>query len=185
MKDQKDIPLGFPEFSVATAEDFASVMRIYDDVLTECESGRMSVGWVRGIYPTKDTVNSALSAGDLYVERDANGTVVACGRINTVQVDVYEGADWQYKAEPGLVTVLHTLAVLPSEKGKGYGSRFVRFYEALAKQWGRPFLRMDTNEKNAAARALYKKLGYREIGIVPCVFNGIAGVGLVLLEKKI
>ena len=27
--------------------------------------------------------------------------------------------------------------------------------------------------------------GYREIGIVPTVFNGIPGVGLVLLEKNL
>ena len=44
---------------------------------------------------------------------------------------------------------------------------------------------MDTNEKNAAARRLYARLGYREAGIVPCVFNGIKGVGLVCLEKRV
>ena len=44
---------------------------------------------------------------------------------------------------------------------------------------------MDTNAKNTAARTLYQKLGYRESGIVPTVFNGIAGVDLVLLEKKL
>lgn len=32
---------------------------------------------------------------------------------------------------------------------------------------------------------LYARLGYREAGIVPCVFNGIKGVGLVCLEKKL
>lgn len=42
---------------------------------------------------------------------------------------------------------------------------------------------MDTNAKNTAARGFYKKLGYSEIGIVPCVFNGIPDVQLVLLEK--
>ena len=31
---------------------------------------------------------------------------------------------------------------------------------------------------------MYKKLGYKEIGIVPVVFNGIPDVGLVLLEKN-
>ena len=46
-------------------------------------------------------------------------------------------------------------------------------------------LNQDTNENNKTARALYKKLGYKEISIVPCVFNGIEGVGLVLLEKKL
>ena len=44
---------------------------------------------------------------------------------------------------------------------------------------------MDTNAINAAARAMYAKLGYREADIVPCVFNGIPNVNLVLLEKKL
>ena len=44
---------------------------------------------------------------------------------------------------------------------------------------------MDTNAKNTNARNLYKKLGYSEIGIIPCVFNGINGVDLVLLEKNV
>ena len=44
---------------------------------------------------------------------------------------------------------------------------------------------MDTNADNLAARALYRKLGYNEVAIVPTVFNGIAGVSLVLLEKKL
>ena len=32
---------------------------------------------------------------------------------------------------------------------------------------------------------MYKRLGYREADIAPCVFNGIDGVNLVLLEKKL
>ena len=44
---------------------------------------------------------------------------------------------------------------------------------------------MDTNARNRAARQLYAKLGYKEIGIVPTVFNDIPGVQLVLLEKHL
>ena len=44
---------------------------------------------------------------------------------------------------------------------------------------------MDTNERNSAARAMYRGLGYREIGVVPTVFNGIPDVRLVLLEKHL
>ena len=43
----------------------------------------------------------------------------------------------------------------------------------------------DTNARNMRARALYQKLGYREADIVPCVFNGLEGVQLVLLEKQL
>ena len=44
---------------------------------------------------------------------------------------------------------------------------------------------MDTNQKNARARALYAKLGYSEPDVVPCTFNGIEGVQLVCLEKTL
>ena len=73
----------------------------------------------------------------------------------------------------------------PSAGGRGVGKAFVAFYEELAKQWGLCVLRMDNNAKNLRARAMYAALGYREAGIVPCVFNGIPDVMLVHLEKTL
>ena len=111
--------------------------------------------------------------------------VEAAAIINRIQVPVYAEVGWLYHAEPDEVMVLHTLVVDPLRAGRGYGTAFVAYYESYAKNNGCPVLRMDTNEKNAAARRLYARLGYREAGIVPCVFNGIKGVGLVCLEKKL
>ena len=59
------------------------------------------------------------------------------------------------------------------------------FYEQEAKRRGCRVLRIDTNELNAPARRLYAALGYREVGAVPCVFNGIPDVNLVCLEKAV
>lgn len=81
------------------------------------------------------------------------------------------------------VMVLHALVVDPSEKNKGYGSAFVAYYEDYAKQHGCIALRMDTNARNTRARTLYQRLGYEEVGIAECVFNGIPNVQLVCLEK--
>lgn len=81
--------------------------------------------------------------------------------------------------------VLHTLVVDPLAQGRGYGRSFVAFYEAYARAHGCPYLRMDTNAKNLAARRMYAKLGFSEPGIVDCVFNGIPGVKLVCLEKTL
>jgi GNAT superfamily N-acetyltransferase len=83
------------------------------------------------------------------------------------------------------VMVLHTLVVDPKTKGRGYGTAFVRFYEQYAIDNNCHYLRMDTNKINLSARRLYARLGYKEPGIVPCVFNGIPGVQLVCLEKKV
>ena len=92
---------------------------------------------------------------------------------------------WAYAAEDGDVFVLHTLTVDPDLSGRGIGRAFVQFYEDTARALGCTVLRMDTNEKNAAARRLYARLGYREADIVPCAFNSIPNVRLVLLEKKL
>lgn len=171
-------------FRKATKSDLLPVTEIYSDIHSEEEQGTLTVGWSRTIYPTEDTAAQACSRGDLFVLEDKN-TIVGSAIINRQQVDVYEGAPWQHPAAPQEVMVLHTLVISPKMQKKGYGRAFVSFYEEYARNNHCPYLRMDTNERNLRARNLYKKLGYQEIDIVPCVFNGIEGVGLVLLEKKL
>ena len=112
-------------------------------------------------------------------------TVLAAARINQLQVQEYKNANWSFGAEDSKVMVLHTLAVHPKASRRGLGTRFIAFYENYAAQMGCTCLRMDTNVRNTAARALYKKLGYSEASIVPCTFNGIAEVELVCLEKQL
>ena len=168
----------------ATEADIPAVAAIYDRLHTEEEAGRVTIGWIRGVYPTEDTAWQALRRGDLFVQEEA-GQIVGGAIINQTQVDAYYGGPWQYEAEESEVMVLHTLVIDPDTAGRGYGKQFVAFYENYAGQNGCKVLRMDTNSRNFRARAMYAKLGYREAGIVPCVFNGIGGVGLVLLEKAL
>lgn len=168
----------------ATEKDIQAVSRIYDEIHTEEEAGRVTIGWIRDIYPTEKTAEMALEKGDLYVLED-DGVVVAAGRLNQQQEPSYAEADWEYDAKEQEVMVLHTLVVSPTIENHGYGRAFVSFYEEFAKNQGCRYLRMDTNQKNTRARQFYKKLGYKEVGIVPCMFNGIKGVQLVCLEKKL
>ena len=166
-----------------TLADIPQVVSIYDHVLMEEESGRTAIGWIRGVYPTERTALESLNAGTLFVlERE--GTIAAAAKIDQNQVTEYVNAHWEVPdAPPERVMVLHTLVVDPPLAGKGCGTEFVRFYERYALENGCPYLRMDTNARNTAARRLYARLGYREAGIVPCVFNGIPDVQLVCLEK--
>lgn len=168
----------------ATAQDIPAVTALFEDVHTAQENGQLFVGWVRGIYPTQATAEAALQRGDLFVAVE-DETLVGIGVINQIQVDVYANAPWKHPAPDNEVMVLHTLCISPKALRKGYGSRFEAFYEDYALAHGCRYLRIDTNERNLSARALYRKLGYEEIDIVPCKFNGIPGVGLVLLEKKL
>ena len=161
-----------------------AVAAIYDEIHAAEERGEITVGWERGVYPTESTAENAFNCGELFVET-VDGRVIGAAIINQKQVDVYSEGNWQYPAQDNEVMVLHTLVISPSESGKGYGRKFVGFYEQYALSKGCHYLRMDTNARNTRARTMYRKLGYREAGIVPTTFNGIEGVQLVLLEKML
>lgn len=166
-------------------QDLPQVAAIYDHILTEEEAGRSTVGWVRGVYPTEATAREAMDKGELFVLEE-DGGIIAAAKINQEQVPEYAQAPWWYADVPEeQVMVLHTLVVDPAQAGKGAGRAFVAFYEEYAWTHGCAYLRMDTNVKNQAARRLYAHLGYWEVGVVPCIFNGIEGVELVCLEKKL
>ncbi|MBQ4137812.1 MAG: GNAT family N-acetyltransferase [Clostridia bacterium] len=171
-------------FRKATAGDLDVIAQIYSLTHDEIEAGRAQTGWVRSIYPTRESAAASLERGDMFV-CELDGHLCASAIINQIQVDVYDGAPWEYPADDNKVMVLHTLVVSPEFASRGLGTAFVEFYERYALKCGCPNLRMDTNALNLRARALYKRLGYKEIAILPCRFNGIDGVDLVLLEKYI
>lgn len=168
----------------AEARDIDGCVEVYDKILEAEERGEITVGWKRGIYPTRDTALGAMSRGELFVG-EADGSIVGCAIFNKTQVDVYEGAPWRYDADADEVMVMHTLVVSPDSGKRGCGRAFAEFYEKYALQNGCRFLRIDTNERNVNARAFYKRLGYEEVSAVSCCFNGLKDVCLVLLEKKL
>ncbi len=169
----------------ATPSDLDAIESIYNKIFSkEEESGKITTGWERGIYPRRETAEAALKREDMFVMED-DGYIVGSGIINKEQVDVYEKAKWKFAAKDSEVMVLHTLAIDPDKSCMGYGKRFVDFYEDYARENGCKYLRMDTNERNKAARSLYTKLDFNEIDCLPCVFNGLDGVNLILFEKKL
>ena len=180
-------------FRKATEADIDAVEAIFDAIHSQEEAGDVTIGWDRAVYPTRQTALDALALGELFVEvvdgddggAISAGEIVAAARLNKEQVPEYADAAWEYPAPDDQVMVMHTLVVRPDLGGHGFGPRFVDFYERYALEQGCPFLRIDTNARNVRARRLYGKLGYKEVDIVPCVFNGIPDVQLVCLEKRL
>ena len=168
----------------AVTADLDAVEVIYDQLHTLEEKKVIRTGWIRHVYPTRATAEAAMALGTLYVLED-EGAVRASAKIDQEQPESYSRANWTLQAEPSAVLVLHTLVVDPTIARRGYGRAFVRFYEQEAARRDCTVLRIDTNETNAPARSLYASLGYREVGAVPCEFNGIPNVNLVCLEKAV
>ena len=97
----------------AMQADVPAVAGIYDRILLKEEAGQVTIGWLRGVYPTEQTARAALAAGDLFV-MEADGVICATARINQVQVPEYRNADWRYADVPeNEIMVLHTLLPLP------------------------------------------------------------------------
>ena len=141
-------------FRKADMKDIASVASIYQKIHEEEQKGRLKIGWLPDVYPVENTARDAFERQELFVFEE-EGKIKASAIINQSQVDVYAGGTWKYPAKAKEVMVLHTLVVSPDAGRKGIGSKFVDFYEAYARARGCRVLRMDTNEKNVAARSLY------------------------------
>ena len=168
----------------ATEKDIPAIVGIYDEIHDREAAGETTTGWLRGVYPTRETAEASVERGDMFVQEDGQGSIVGTAIINRLQVDCYADGEWQYPASDDEVMVIHTLIISAREGRRGSGNHFLQFYEDYAKANGCPYLRLDTNARNQAARDFYARHGYREIGIVPTIFNGIPGVDLVLIEKK-
>lgn len=164
----------------AAKTDLEAVVRIYEEIIAEEEKGNCCIGWVRGIYPTRETAEAALQNGSLYV-LEADGVVVASARIDHEQPPAYATVPWHQQLPPEKVLVLHTLTVSPAAAGHGHARTIMSFYEAMAREQG-CCMRIDTNVKNSAQH-FYFKLGYAPRGVIPCEFNGIRGVNLLCMEK--
>lgn len=169
-------------FRKASAADVSAVEEIYNDIHTEEEKGNLTIGWIRGIYPTRATAEGALERGELFV-LEVEGRVVSAGIINRDQAEAYAQGRWVHELPADRVCVLHTLVVSPAASKKGYGKAFVCFYEKYARETGCKACRLDTLEWNSVARTLYRKLGYGEVGIVSTELQGLTDVSMVLLEK--
>lgn len=78
-------------FRKATIHDVERITQIYENIHDEIESEKMTIGWIRHIYPTKETALSSIQAGDMFVEED-DGIIVAAAKINQEQVAEYKQA---------------------------------------------------------------------------------------------
>ena len=168
----------------AVFSDLDAVERLYEELHDAKEAGLIPVIWRRGIYPSRETAMKALERDDLFVlEKD--GRIIGSAVINRIQDEEgYFGAPWRHEVPEEQVCVLHTLMISPAEFGKGYAGQFLNFYERYALENGCLELRIDTNDRNLPAQAMYLKRGFEKIAVVPTkVFNGIQDVNLVLMEK--
>ena len=86
--------------------------------------------------------------GRASTEGDPDGEVVAGGGVRTIGAGVGE---------------IKRMYVVPAWRGRGAGAQLLAALEAAALDLGLPTVRLDTGARQAGARHLYEKSGYRSI----------------------
>ena len=133
----------------ANENDISRVAEIYDKIIDNDKGETSRVGWIKGVYPTAETAGAALEKDELFVLEE-DGTVFGAAVINKTQPPAYAKAHWNYTdAADDRIMVLYTLVIDPETKGRGFGTKFVDFYENYAREDGCLYLRIDTNETNS------------------------------------
>lgn len=92
-------------FRKATIDDIDRIAEIYEEIHTEEEAGRVTIGWVRGVYPTRVTAEGSVTAGDMFVltvpvdefcdAKCACGSAHACGdtHANGIKIETLENGE--------------------------------------------------------------------------------------------
>ena len=67
---------------------------------------------------------------------------------------------------------LQLLAVLPSHRRRGLATQLLGWLEVIAKRGGIARVELEVRERELPARALYRRLGFREVARLPGYYQG-------------
>lgn len=122
-------------------------------------------GWIKGIYPVRETAINAIEEGALFVLR-RNSKIAGSIVLNHTPEPAYDQVTWNVDTAYSNIFVVRTLVVHPHFMKQGIGGRLMTFAESYARQHSIKILRLDVSEHNMPAIALYRKLGYKYVGTV-------------------
>jgi GNAT superfamily N-acetyltransferase len=126
--------------------DKHAVRRLHDDALNEAGAHLGSRPWdddlddIEGVY---------LESGGEFLVGILQGEVVAMGAVKRVSPEAAE---------------VKRMRVRPGLQGRGYGQTLLDALHRRAADLGYTTLHLDTTVQQRAARGLYLKNGYREVG---------------------
>lgn len=119
--------------------------------------------WTMGVYPCRESIESAISKGEQYMCLD-NGRIVGAFVLNEDPQGAYKNGAWKASLKEGEYVVVHTLAVLPEEYGKRIASFMTKYCIDTARSSGFKAIRLDVVPDNFPAKKLYEKNGFSFAG---------------------
>ena len=122
-------------------------------------------GWIKGIYPIRETAVLGIEEGNLYVIKEGDN-IIGSVILRQKPEPAYSNADWGVKLDYKDIIVIYTLAVHPDYLRKGIGKKLIEFIIQYSKELNIKAIRLDVYKENIPAISLYKKYGFQYIDTV-------------------
>ncbi|SHE59021.1 GNAT family N-acetyltransferase [Dysgonomonas macrotermitis] len=145
--------------------DIDSLEALYNDLNDHFAITTNYPGWIKHIYPIRETAIEGINEGTLFVATEDEiiaGSII----LNHTPEEAYNQVNWLIDADYKDVLVIHTLVVHPSFFRKNIAHSLMEFAKQYAMEHSIKSVRLDVSINNKPAIALYEKMGYQYIGTV-------------------
>lgn len=122
-------------------------------------------GWIKHIYPIRETAIKGIEEQNLYIAY-VNDMIVGSMILNHISEEAYNQVQWLIDAEDKDILVVRTLVVHPTFLKRKIGASLLEFTKQHAKNKSLKSIRLDVSVNNTPAITLYEKMGYRYIDTV-------------------
>lgn len=140
-----------------------ALSEFFDKVVMHLENHINYPKWIRGEYPARASIATAIQNDTQYICIE-DDKILGAFILNTDPQGYYENGDWSKDLALGEFMVLHTLATDPDIYKGGVGRFMVEYCIKKAEADGFSALRLDVVPGNKPAIGLYEKLGFKFAG---------------------
>lgn len=154
------------EFRRAEPGDTAAAQAAYRQIIDHLAATADFPHWHTENRPTGAEVEKWIEAGELYLTLDqTGGRIAGVVALNHDAPDAYLHASWAVEVPPEQVLVVHALGVSPDFLRQGVARFLVDASLDVARSTGCRVVRLDTYVENIAARRLYARCGFTDLGV--------------------
>jgi ribosomal protein S18 acetylase RimI-like enzyme len=169
---------------VGTERDIDELENLYNELNDYLKQTVNYPGWIKGVYPIRQTAIDGVRASTLYVAR-SSGKIVGSIILNNKAEVAYNEVEWEIECDHSEVFVIHTFVVHPKFMKYGVGKALIDFCHKKAMLANVKAIRLDVYEGNTPAIQLYERCGYVYMGTVDLGLRQYGLEWFKLYQKRI
>jgi len=154
----------------ATEEDLDEMESLYNALHDHLQMNTNYPGWIRGVYPTRETASNGIKNNTLFVLK-INNEIAGSIILNHAPEDAYTKAAWGIDIDYDNIIVIHSLAVHPKYTKRGIGKLLMDYAKTYGIEQKMKAIRLDVSIHNTPAIKLYEESGYQFVATMDLGLN--------------